>query len=473
VRETCYHQRHHYTPPLAGSRDLHAISAEGVTDLWRQQKEISMRLRFLCCAALAILAVGGCLAPQPSPIPTGTIQLPTPTSEPTQTAEPTWTPVPPPTATAEPTPTATSTATSTAQPPSPEWIALYAAGPEQAPQLYALAGDGSLRDLELNVYQGAAASGSGRWVASPSSFPTAASAIITDLQGETSYTVAATDGWGIYGMAFDRAKERLAFLELAPAPVQNIPWAVVVIDLVDGSTAHYEGTTQPQADVYPGNPIVWAPSGNELLLSTFLPYSDGLYAGVRALEIQRGTASAPVDTLRQRTLIPGGEYRSVPRLSPDGARLLYLARDLGYMPADYTPALDFAVNQLWTVDLASATPTLLLEVTDGDALGADAAWAPDGERVLFAQGHYADMDWGSLALQVRDGAGAVQELAPLPLAEEGTGVRLAWCRPDTALAVLTAGPDLAQLHAVDVETGDLELLASAEKLFVLGCVQAP
>jgi len=377
--------------------------------------------------------------------------------------------MPPPTATPELAPTATSTTA----PPPPEWIALYGAGPEQAPQLYALVADGSARDLELNVYQGAAASASGRWVASPSSYPSAASAIITDLQGETSYTIAATDGWGIYRMAFDRAEARLALLELAPAPVQNIPWAIVVVDLADGSTAHYEGTTQPQAGVYPGNPIVWAPSGDELLLGTFLPYSDGLYAGVQALEIRPGTVSAPVDTLRQRTLIQGGAYHSVPHLSPDGAQLLYLARDPGYMPADYTPALDFAVNQLWTLDIASATPTLLIEVTNGDALGADAAWAPDGERVLFAQGHYAGMDWGSLALQVRDGTGTVQELAPLPLAEEGTGLHLAWCTPDTALAVLTAGSDLTQLRAVDVETGDLELLTSAETLFVLGCIQAP
>jgi hypothetical protein len=198
-----------------------------------------------------------------------------------------------------------------------------------------------------------------------------------------------------------------------------------------------------------------------------------LYAGVQALGIPPGTAPASIDELEQRTLISGGQYRSVPHLSPDGTRLLYLARDPEYMPADYDPALDFAANQLWSLDIESATPTRLVEVADGDALGGDAAWAPDSEQVLFARGHYAGMNWGSLALQLRDGAGNVHELAPVPVAEEGTELRLAWCRPDVALAVLTAGPGPSQLYMVDVQTGDLELVTSTETVFVLGCVQIP
>lgn len=442
-----------------------------------------MRLCFSCCTALILLVLTGCAALQPSPTPTPTPQLPTvtpaltstPTSEstptfaPTAMPEPTWTPVPSPTA--EPAPTTTPT-----QPPPPaERVALYGAGPAQAPQLYALAADGSVTALDLDVYQGAAVSRSGRWVASPGSFPAAASVAIADLQGETSYTIDAPAEWGIYRMAFDRAEERLAYLELGPAQVRPIPWAIVVVDLADGSTTRFEGTTRPDAGVYPGNPLAWASAGHELLLGTFLPYADGFYAGVQALDIPFGTASTPIASLDQRTLIPGGAYRSIPQLSPDWTRLLYLARDPAYMPADYAPALDFAVNQLWSLDVESATPTLLYEVTNGDALGGDAiggaaAWAPDGKRVLFAQGHYAGMDWGSLALRVRDETGQVQDLAPLPLPEKGAGLHVAWCRPDTALAVLTAGPDPTRLYAVGVQTGKLRPLASAETVFLLGCV---
>ena len=427
-----------------------------------------MRARLLCCAALLVLVVG-CLGPAPSPTPTPTVQPPTPTP----TTAPTSTPVPP-TATPEPTPTveATPTPSPTPAPPPPEWIALYGDGPRPAPGLYALAEDGSVQDLELNAYQGGAVSASGRWFASPSSFPMAPSVIVADLEGETSYVIDATGDWGIYEMTFDRAEQRLAFLELAPAQ-PNVPWAIIVVDLADGSTARFEGTTRPQEGVYPGNPLAWTPDGQELLIGTFLPYSDGLYAGVQALAIPPGTASTPIDQLEQRTLIPGGDYRSVPHLSPDGTRLLYLARDPDYMPADYTPPLDFAVNQLWALDVASATPTMLLEVTDGDALGGDAAWAPDGEHILFARGHYDGMDWGSLALQVRDGAGNVDEVALLPLPEQGTGLHLAWCRTDVALAVLTAGPDPTQLHLVDVHSGELELLTTAETVFVLGCIEGP
>jgi hypothetical protein len=445
-----------------------------------------MRLRFSCCAAFFLLVLTGCLAAQSPPTLTPTAQFPTvtptltstPTSEstptfaPTPTSEPTWTPVPSPTA--EPAPTTTPT-----QPPPPaERVALYGAGSAQAPQLYALASDGSVTALEMQVYQGAAASRSGRWIASPSRFPSAPSVTITDLQSETNYTIDAPAEWGIYRMAFDRAEARLAYLELGPAQARPIPWAIVVVDLVDGSTTRFESTTRPDAGIYPGNPLTWVSAGYELLLGTFLPYTDGFYAGVQALDIPPGTASMPIASLDQRTLVPGGAYRSIPQLSPDGTRLLYLARDPAYTPADYAPALDFAVNQLWTLDVESATPTLLYEVTNGDALGGDAiggaaAWAPGGERMLFAQGHYAGMDWGSLALQVRDEAGQVRELAPLPLPGEGAGLHVAWCEPDTAFAVLTAGPDPAQLYAVGIQTGELTPLASAERMFVLGCVHTP
>jgi hypothetical protein len=450
-------------------------------------EETTMRPRFSCCIAFLVLALTGCVVSQPSatltptaqrPLATWTVEptptsQPTPPPEPTPTFEPTSTPVPP-TVTLEPTPAATPTQT----PAPPEQIAFYGAGPAQAPQLHALAADGATTTLELNVYQGAALSSSGRWIASPSALPSAPSAVITDLQGGTTYTIDATAGWGIYRMAFDHAEDRLAFLELGPAQERPIPWAIVVVDLVDGTTTRYEDTTRPDEGVYPGNPLAWVSGDRELLIGAFLPYSDGFYAGVKALQVLPGTASTPIASLDQRTLIPGGTYRSIPRLSPDGRRLLYLARDPDYRPADYTPVLDFAVNQLWALDIESATPTLLYEVTNGDALGGDliggaAAWAPSGERILFAQGHYAGTNWGSLALLVYDQTGQVQERAPLPLPEEGAGLHLAWCRPDTALAVLTAGPDPTQLYMVDVETADLKLLTTADTVFVLGCAEAP
>jgi hypothetical protein len=354
-------------------------------------------------------------------------------------------------------------------------MALYGAGSEEGARLYALAVDGSVTDLELDVYRGAAVSGSGRWLASPSSFPFAGSVVITDLQGEATYTIPAIEGWGIYGSAFDLDETLLAFLELAPAQVKDIPWAIVVVRLADGSTTRFEGTTRGQEGMYPGNPLGWTSAGHELLLGTFLPYSDGLYAGVWAVGIPLDAPSAPFDTLTRRELVPGGSYWSTPHLSPDGTRLVYLNRSAGYTPADYDPALDAdtpygAVNQLWSVDVESAVPALLYEVTNGDALGHDAAWAPDSTQVLLAQGHYAGMDWGSLALRVRDEAGGTTEVAPLPLPDEEVLLRLNWCRPQAALAGLSTGRGTDQLYRVQVAEGKVTPVAAGGTIFVVGCV---
>ena len=93
-----------------------------------------------------------------------------------------------------------------------------------------------------------------------------------------------------------------------------------------------------------------------------------------------------------------------------------MARDPDYAPAHYEPiAYDTAVNQLWALDLAGGVPALLVEVTDGGALGYDAAWSPDGAQVLFAQGTYAGDTFAGLTLKVRDGSGAVRDVGLLPL----------------------------------------------------------
>jgi hypothetical protein len=353
----------------------------------------------------------------------------------------------------------------------PGTVALYAAGSWDNARLYALAADGSATDMDLEVYNGATASPAGRWIASPGGPPMADSSVISNLEDGTTYTVAATPSFGIYHMAFDSAETRLAFLEVGPPEGEATGWAIVVVNLADGSTARFEAAMGADRAFLPGTPIGWNASGGELIVDTFLPYSEGGFAGVWAIALPPDAAPAPLSTLARRELLPSWGYLSRPRLSPDTTRLLYPARDPDYMPADYEPVMmDLAVNQLQMVDLAAGTSTLLVETTDGGALASAAAWSPDGSEVLFAQGTYSGYAFASLGAKIRDGSGTVRDVGALPAPPEGTPTGLEWCTPDLAFYTVTTGDGARQLHTVDLAGGETDLITSADYLTLLGCV---
>jgi len=372
-------------------------------------------------------------------------------------------------------PTVTSTAPPTDTPPT-GWlpagtIALYAVGAWENSRLYALASDGTATDLGQDVQGWAAVSRTGRWTARPGSPYPADSLVIVNLADGTSSTVPATPGFEIYGAAFDTAETRAAFLELEPPTGEDTPWAIVVANLADGSTARFEATARLDSALLPGFPIGWSAAGDELFINTFAPATEYGTAGVVGIAMPPGAAPAPVDALARRELLVGGTYSSVPRLSPDATRLFYVARDPDYTPANYEPiAYDVAVNQLWTLDLASGLPALLVEVTDGGALGYDAAWSPDGAQVLFAQGTYAGDTFAGLTLRVRDGSGAVRDVGSLPLEPQANPSSLDWCAPDVALAVVTTADSTYQLHTIDLASGGTSLVTSGDYVSVLGCI---
>jgi hypothetical protein len=314
----------------------------------------------------------------------------------------------------------------------------------------------------------------GRWIAY-SSGPSAGSLTIVNLENGTTYAPPVTPNFTVYGQAFDIAETRLAFMELGGPDATGYTWAIVVVNLADGSTNRFDAATAigsfDPASLLPGNPVGWAAPGNELLLNTFMPGTEGNWAGVWGLGLPPGAASAPIDTLGQRELVSVGDYYADPRLSPDGTRLLYLNRDFGYTPAGYTPmAYDLAVNQLLSVDVASSAQTLLVNIVDGGALGRDAAWSPDGAQTLFAQGNYAGDAFASLTLKFRDSVGAIHDVGPVPLPPGGGLRSLDWCAPNTALVTVTTADYDHQLHAVDLTSGGATIVAFGDHLSVLGCV---
>ncbi len=403
-------------------------------------------------------------SPPPAPTATGT-SAPTPTETPTPPPPPT--PVPP-TETPAPSPT-----------PPAAWLpddslALYAAGAETDLQLFALHADNSYSPMELEVYPGATASASGRWLASPVGQIPAETVRVVDFQSEESFSLTAAADFQVFRMIFDPSETRLVWVEVGP-PGENIAWALVSVDLADRSVARFEETIDSETAMRPGFPLGWSPTGDRLYLNTFWPYSEG-YAGVWEVTLPPGADPVALDSFERRLLLEGNAYSfHQPRLSPDATQLLYLARDPDYVPEGYEPiAYDLAVNQLWSLDVASGESSLLLEVNDGSALGYQVAWSPDGSQIMFAQGWYQDDDFDSLTLKLRDGSGQVRDVAPLPWGTGWWWRDLEWDLLDVALLTLGSQEERTdRLYTVSLAAEAIQLAHSAGRIDLLGSPSPP
>ena len=423
---------------------------------------ISSRLPLVVLSLIVAAGLVACAPPvEPEATPSPAVQpSPTPLAESPLPTSPI--PTPPP---ETPSPTATP------EPTAERVIALYAAGSPERATLQALTADGSIETLDQAVYEWSAVSDDGRWFATSSSESPAGSVVVVNLQTGTTYTVPVRSGFDVYGMAFDYGAPRLAFLELGLPDADPFLWAMVIVDLDEGSTVRLEGPDDAGNGPLPGNPLGW--SGTELLLGTFVPYTGETSAGVWSMTVPLDVPPAPVEELDLREVLSGGSYLFQPELSPEATRLLYLNRDYDYTPDDYDDfGLDLAVNQLWMLHLANESPALLVDETEGAALGWDIAWSPDGALGMFALGRYAGRVFESLTLKTVDATGAVTIVAPIPLPPGGELISLDWCAPDTALVVVTTADRVHELHWMDLNSGESSLIVSDDEISVLGCVDA-
>jgi hypothetical protein len=438
----------------------------------------------------AVLLLMAACTPEPTATPTATVAdataTATATTAPTETAEPTSTTAP--TATPEPT-----------EAPVVVPIALYAAGTDgtEALQLYDLSETGESQLLDQMVYRGATVSRFGHWVATPASAPAAGGVMIQDLRTPTLYVVGAFTDFSVFDIAFDNIESRLAVLEISEitppesegdeSEGESAGWAILAVELMGGTFTRFAGgnwmatdevtqteeTTQTAEAMLPGYPLGWTGNGQELLIDTFVPYTEAGAQGVIAVELPPNTEEAPISDLPSREILAQGDYRSRPRLSPEATHLLYLGRDDAYTPDNYEPvAFDLAVNQLWSLDLTAtdAEPVQWLSVEDGSALARTAAWSPDGTQILYAQGTYGGDTWDALTLKIHDGTEVVQEVGDIELSEGSTLTQLDWCRPQQALVTTVDGEGVRTLTLLDLSDGSGTEVVTDGAIQVLGCV---
>lgn len=363
-------------------------------------------------------------------------------------------------------------------PPSSGWlpdgtIALVRTGAWGSAALKAVAADGTLTDLGVALHSASSVSLDGQWVASTDSPAPAANVQVTSLEDGTTYSIPITPDYTVYSTAFDQVGQRLAFMELGASGGTYL-WGIVVVDLMDGSTTRFDtsfaiGSSPP---FLPGRPIGWDSTGNLLILDTFMPDTEGNWAGVWAVSIPPGTPSAALDTLSAVNLVPSGLYLSEPALSRDGNFLLYTNRDYSYIPTDYeVMAYDLVVNELWGLELDGIAATPYLDIFDGSALFRNAAWSMNGTKVLYAQGTFSGgADFTGLGWKIYDG-GASTDVGPAAIPAGGTMQDAAWCRPGTALATARQSGSDNELQILDLSSGGAAAVVDVQQsISILGCV---
>lgn len=434
------------------------------------------RFPLMVTLALALVLGAACGGGDATPTPTApteatstpVVATNTPDLVPTL-ASPTPLPTEPPTPTPPPQPTDAA----------PDWLPegttlLYSAGSADVGELHALTAGGQTANLERPVYNWATVSSDGRWlgyVQFREEAPDERPIVVTDLAQDQTFTLTTPLNSYIPGLAFDPDATRMAFVQVG-APGDPTPWRLTLVDLLDRTETNFAAElNQPQGELLPGQPLGWAANGEALYLDRFIPFTEGGAMGVIEVEVPPGVEEQAFEDLAQRAVLTPQTYAPPVRLSPNATHLLYLDRDQAYTPEGYQPVgPDFAVNRLWVLDLSEEQPALLVEETEGGALAHAVAWAPDGDRVLFGRGTYAGDTFESLTLYTHDLVDATTEVGALPLPAEGQLRALAWCRADTALALVAAGPESQELLAVDLATGEVNLVDSAAWITLVGCV---
>jgi hypothetical protein len=434
---------------------------------------------------LLLFAVAACGAEAPAtftsvPFPT----QPTVPGDPTATATPIESS---PTAMVVESPTETpAVPTGTPTPPSnpTSWfasgvLALFTSGDGERSDLYALTTDGDLQEALPDVGSEVSVSPDGRWLGFVRWHDDGrADLVVQDAATGEQRLLSPETASGLLRFAFHPDGQRLVYLDLGAYTDVGVPWALVLADLVGVDGVRYEalmadGETRP----LPGAPVGW--SGQELIIDTFLPYTEGGSMGVWAVTLPAEVpatrddgGSEPLEELPLRELIPGSPvYSSRVFLSPDRGSIAYLGRDPAYAPSNYQPEFyDLAVNRLGVAEVANGERRALVEVDDGSALARALAWSPDGDRLLFAQGFYEGQSFESLSLKSSSRDGTVVQYGPLTLPPLGGLLELAWCNPSLALYVTwDGGGGMEHLLSFDLNTGESRPIASERRLHIVGC----
>lgn len=221
---------------------------------------------------------------------------------------------------------------------------------------------------------------------------------VVDLSTGRSRAVHPSGGFAIFGFVLSPTGQQLVYLEVSmTGGSQAIPWQVYLVDLVKGEREVVLRGVQTREGQNPAQvPIAWSATRGEIYTRGIVPYQWNVGQGIWAVR---------PDGSGMRPILSEMDYVELPRLSPDGTRLAYLASEPDYLPRDYLagPAAP-PPNILKVMDLATGQEHIAAH-EEGGAYGSF-LWAPDAAHFLLRQARWED--------------GAFQPRAILSLASEGS-----------------------------------------------------
>ncbi len=166
-------------------------------------------------------------------------------------------------------------------------------------------------------------------------------------------------------------------------------WAVGIVEFESGKATQFNALfddSSPVGGGQVGSALDYA--NGAVLLTAFVPYTDGNFGGVYRFEAQADQIGLGQQTMPPAArLFPAGVNASL-ALSPDGSQIAFLYGDPANPPAQYQPlGPGFTLNTLAVLTLATGELRVIAQAGVGQALES-MSWTSDGTQIIFTGGGY-------------------------------------------------------------------------------------
>lgn len=268
--------------------------------------------------------------------------------------------------------------------------------------------------------------------------------------------------YALLGFALDPEGKKLVYaaMNIRASRSTSVTWRIGLADL----ERHETQVTLTSGSGKVGEqgipvPFEWSRRTGRIYLQGWLPFRGMIKQSIWALSL---------DGNQLTKVIPEPSYTGIPRLSPDGSRLSYLAADMDSLPRDYVaPPGPPPGNVLSVMDLASGEKAAWARGTES-AFGVY-AWSASGEEILaveqaWLKGRFRDVEMRRIGKATSVSLG---KIAQAQLLTEITGVLE--CR-DGALFWVARERAAAKLHAKSERNSEVLFDLPEGAIQFLGCL---